>query len=88
MTLAAFPNVLPSYCSPHLDSLAAGMEAQQMTKDFVAIGAAMFVVGLGVWSLWAPQHTRPLETREVRVLADDPALKLISEQNPYMRTER
>jgi hypothetical protein len=65
------------------------MEAQQMTKDFVAIGAGMLVVGVGIWGLWgAPQHARPLETAEMRLLADDPALKLVSEQNPYMRTER
>jgi hypothetical protein len=72
-----------------LDSLAAGMEAQQMTKDFVAIGAGMLIVGLAMWSLWGhPQHTRPAETQEARILADDPALKLVSEKNPYMRTER
>jgi hypothetical protein len=59
-----------------------------MTKDFVAIGAAMFVIGLGVWSLWGPPPARAPETQQVRVLADDPALKLISEKNPYMRTER
>ena len=61
-----------------------------MTKDFVAIGAGMLVVGLGIWSLWGnPHNERPAETQEeVRILADDPALKLVSENNPYMRTER
>ena len=60
-----------------------------MSKDFMAIGAGMLVVGLGIWSLWgSPQNARPVETQEVRILADDPALKLISEKNPYMRTER
>lgn len=60
-----------------------------MTKDFVAIGAGMLVVGLGIWGWWgAPQHAKPAETPEMRLLADDPALKLVSEQNPYMRTER
>jgi hypothetical protein len=74
---------------PNLDSLAASMEAQQMTKDFVAIGAGMLVVGLGICALWGdPQNGRPAETQEARILADDPALKLVSEQNPYMRTER
>jgi hypothetical protein len=74
---------------PNLESLAANMEAQQMTKDFVAIGAGMFVVGVGIWSMWGtPHHARPSETPEMRLLADDPALKLVSEQNPYMRTER
>jgi hypothetical protein len=65
------------------------MEAQQMTRDFVAIGAGMFVVGVGIWTMWgSPHHTRPAETSEIRLLADDPALKLVSEQNPYMRSER
>ena len=49
----------------------------------------MLVVGLGVWSLWGhPQNATPAETQQARILADDPALKLVSEQNPYMRTER
>ena len=65
------------------------MEAQQMTKDFVAIGAGMLIVGLGIWSLQHDsQNTRPVEMREVRILADDPGLKHISESSPYMRTER
>ena len=60
-----------------------------MTKDFVAIGAGMLVVGVGIWGLWGhPQHATPAETQEARILADDPALKHVSEQNPYMRTER
>jgi hypothetical protein len=60
-----------------------------MTKDFIAIGAAMFVVGVGVWGLRAHPHgANPEATEEVRVLADDPALKLASERSPYMRTER
>ena len=61
-----------------------------MTKDFVAIGAGMFVVGVGIWTMWgsSPHHIRPAETSEMRLLADDPALKLVSEQNQYMRSER
>ena len=60
-----------------------------MTKDFVAIGAGMLVLGVGIWGWWgAPQHARPAETQEMRLLADDPAMKVVSEQNPYMRTER
>ena len=60
-----------------------------MTKDFIAICAAMFVVGVGTWSLRGHTHgTGPEKTETVRVLADDPALKLASERSPYMRTER
>ena len=59
-----------------------------MTKDFVAIGAGMLIVGLGIWSFQHdPQNTRPAEV-QVRILADDPALKHVSENSPYMRTER
>ena len=60
-----------------------------MTKDFIAISAATFVVTAGVWGLRGSTHgTSPETTETVRVLADDPALKLASEQSPYMRTER
>ena len=60
-----------------------------MTKDFIAICAAMLVVGVGVWGLRGNTHgTSPETTETVRVLADDPVLKLASERSPYMRTER
>ena len=60
-----------------------------MTKDFIAICAAMLVVGVGVWGLRGNTHgTSPETTETVRALADDPALKLASDPSPYMRTER
>ena len=60
-----------------------------MTKDFIAICAAMLVVGVGVWGLRGNTHgTSPETTETVRVIADDPALKLASDRSPYMRTER
>jgi hypothetical protein len=60
-----------------------------MTKDFIAICAAMLVVGVGVWGLRGNTHGNSPETTEtVRALADDPALKLASDRSPYMRTER
>jgi len=60
-----------------------------MTKDFIAICAAMLVVGVGVWGLRGNTHGTSRETTEtVRALADDPALKLASDRSPYMRTER
>jgi hypothetical protein len=60
-----------------------------MTKDFIAICAAMLVVGVGVWGLRGNTHgTNPETTETVRALADDPALKLASDRSPYMRTER
>lgn len=60
-----------------------------MTNDFIAICAATLVVGLGIWSLREDKHpAAPVATETVRGLADDPALKLASEQSPYMRNER
>lgn len=60
-----------------------------MTKDFIAIGAGMLILGIGLWSLQHdPQHARPTATQDVRILADDPGLKHVSENSPYMRTER
>lgn len=60
-----------------------------MTKDFVAICAATLLVGVGIWGLWGGKHaTNPDTAENVRVLADDPALKLASERSPYMRNER
>jgi hypothetical protein len=60
-----------------------------MTKDMIAISAGMLVVGLAVWSLRdPPPHPNPEKAQAMRILADDPALKHVSESSPYMRTER
>jgi hypothetical protein len=60
-----------------------------MTKDFIAIGAATLAIGVGMWGRRGQQHgTSPETTETVRLLADDPALKLASEHSPYMRNER
>ena len=60
-----------------------------MTKDFIVICAGFLAVSVGVGSVWInPQSTKPERTEVVRILADDPALKLASETSPYMRTER
>jgi hypothetical protein len=60
-----------------------------MTKDTFVICAGMLAVGVGVWTFWGnPQSAKPAGTEAVRILADDPALKLASETSPYMRTER
>ena len=60
-----------------------------MTKDFIAIGAGMLIVGIGLWSLQHDRQTvRPAAMQDVRILADVPGLKRVSENSPYMRTER
>ena len=58
-----------------------------MTKDTFVICAGMLAVGVGVWTVWGnPQSAKPARTELVRILADDPALKLATETSPYMRT--
>jgi hypothetical protein len=60
-----------------------------MTKDMIVICAGVLAVGVGVWSFWGnPQSTKSAKTHVTRILADDPALKLVSEKSTYMRTER
>jgi hypothetical protein len=61
----------------------------------LAICAVKLAVALVMWSFWGnphfwgnPQYTRPEKTQVVRISADDPALKLVSEKSSYMRTER
>jgi hypothetical protein len=60
-----------------------------MTKDIVAICAGLLVLGFLSWTLrMTPKYSPVSKTHVVRALADDPDLKLISEQSPFMRTER
>lgn len=60
-----------------------------MTRDFIVIGAATLLFGMGVWTLrHDPRVADPVTTESVRILADDPALKLATERSPYMRNER
>jgi hypothetical protein len=60
-----------------------------MAKDIVAICAGFLVLGFITWTLGkTPKHSPESETHVVRALADDPDLKLISEQSPFMRSER
>ncbi|WKA31156.1 hypothetical protein [Bradyrhizobium roseum] len=60
-----------------------------MTKDFIAICAATLTIGVGMWGLRGhPPGASPQTTETLRLLADDPALKIASERSPYMRNER
>ena len=66
---------------------AAGTEASN--DDIIVICAGMLTVGVGAWSfLGNSQSTRSAKTQVERILADDPALKLVTEKSSYMRTER
>jgi hypothetical protein len=58
-----------------------------MTKDTFVIYAGMLTVGVGILTFWGnPQSAKPARTEVVRILADDPTLKLATETSPYMRT--
>jgi hypothetical protein len=60
-----------------------------MTKDMIVICAEILVAGAVVWSFWDnPQSTKSAKTQVVRIVADDAALKLVSEKSTCMRTER
>ena len=60
-----------------------------MTKDMIAICAGVLAIGVTAWIfLGDPQTTKPAKTQIIRILADDPALMLVSEESAYMRTER
>ena len=64
------------------------MEAN-MTKDIVAICAGFILLGFVTWTFgMPPKQSQVHKTYDVRVLADDPHLKLVSEESPYMRSER
>jgi hypothetical protein len=58
-----------------------------MKRDLLAIGVAILTVGLVSWSFWgnpgAGSHVRTILT-----VTHDPALTLVTERSPYMRTER
>ena len=61
-----------------------------MTKGIVVIAAGILLAGSGLWRSYCDEReqTSASETQAARLLARDPALKLVSEDSPYMRTER
>jgi hypothetical protein len=59
-----------------------------MKQDLFIVGGGIVVVGLAIWGVWGhPRHSAPKE-HVAQHLNVDPGLKLVSEQSPYMRTER
>ena len=60
-----------------------------MVRDLWTVAAAQFALGVIGWVVVAerpPKNQGRIEA--ARSLAADPDLRLISERNPYMRTER
>ena len=57
-----------------------------MKHDLLAIGGGYLAIGALLWAIWGnPEIPKPYIAQQIDA---DPELKLISEQNPYMRNER
>jgi hypothetical protein len=60
-----------------------------MKRDILAISGGMIALGAVMWIFWGnPVNAPPRAPIGHQDLAADPALKLVSEHSPYMRTER
>jgi hypothetical protein len=59
-----------------------------MRRDLMVIGGASLLLGLITWALWGNPESSVPRMHTVQSLGADPNLKLISEDSPYMRTER
>ena len=65
-----------------------------MKRDILAISGGMLGLGAVMWIFWGNPMHAPRAHVGYRVdvgsegLAADPALKLVTERSPYMRTER
>jgi hypothetical protein len=64
-----------------------------MVRDLLVLAAASIVLGVIVWSVLGHQQRTSLQGSYLRMetshsLNADPDLRLVSEQSPYMRTER
>jgi hypothetical protein len=58
-----------------------------MNRDFLVIGTVMLAVYVVVSNFWVPPDKSP-RVQTHHQLNADPNLKLLSEENPFMRTER
>ena len=68
---------------PMFEAVAAFPEASN--DDIMVICAGMLTVGVGAWSfLGNSQSTRSAKTQVERILADGPALKLVTEKSSYV----
>ena len=60
-----------------------------MVRDPWIIAAALFAFGVIGWVVVAERPPKSqVRIESARTLAADPDLRLVSERNPYMRTER
>ncbi len=60
-----------------------------MKRDLMAVAGGIVATGITMWTVWGnpPKHTAP-RLLAVHQLEADPALKAISADSPYMRSER
>jgi hypothetical protein len=60
-----------------------------MVRDPWTLAVALFAFGVIGWVVVAERPPKsPVRIEAARTLAADPDLQLVSERNPYMRTER
>jgi hypothetical protein len=59
-----------------------------MKRDILAISGGTLALGAVLWIFWGNPVNAPRAPGDHQQLAADPALKLVSERSPYMRTER
>ena len=59
-----------------------------MKRDVLAISGGMLGLGAVVWIFWGNPEPAPRAQVAAKALEVDPALKLITERSPYMRSER
>jgi hypothetical protein len=58
-----------------------------MKRDLLVMSGGILALGLVMWTFWGNPGATP-RMHTVQTLNQDPNVKLVSEQSPYMRTER
>ena len=59
-----------------------------MRRDLLTMTGAYFSLALLIWAFWGNPKRSSAHIQTVEWTKSDPELKLISEQSPYMRSER
>jgi hypothetical protein len=58
-----------------------------MKRDFLVISAGMLAIYAALSMFWSSPE-KPLRVHTIQQIDAAPELKLVTEQSPYMRTER
>jgi len=59
-----------------------------MRRDLWAISGGILAAGAVAWIMWGNPENVPRMRGLQAMVADDPDLRLVSQQSPYMRDER